>query len=69
MELAVIVTKGDLGYFVARIPALKGCWSQGQTRDEAIANVREAAELWLEVEQQESTKSLGAHSEVVPVSL
>jgi predicted RNase H-like HicB family nuclease len=69
MELAVVVTKGELGCFVARIPALKGCWSQGQTRDEAIANVREAAELWLEVEQQESTKSLGAHSEVVPVSL
>ncbi|MBM3496896.1 MAG: type II toxin-antitoxin system HicB family antitoxin [Armatimonadetes bacterium] len=69
MELAVIVTKGELGYFVARVPALKGCWSQGRTRDEAIANAREAAELWLEVEQEKSTKSLGAHSEVVPVRL
>ncbi|MCX6377277.1 MAG: type II toxin-antitoxin system HicB family antitoxin [Armatimonadetes bacterium] len=52
MELKVIVKKGEAGYYVARVPALKGCWSQGKTSDEAVANAKEAAALWLEVEQE-----------------
>ena len=54
MELKVMVRKGESGYFVARVPALKGRWSQGRTPEEAIANAKEAAELWLEVEQEKS---------------
>jgi predicted RNase H-like HicB family nuclease len=51
MELKVRVTRGEAGPYVAQVRALKGCWSQGATRDEAVANAREAAALWLEVEQ------------------
>lgn len=69
MELSVVVTKGEAGHYVARVPALKGCWSQGRTRDEAIANVREAAALWLEVEQEKRTGRLDRTAEVVPVVL
>lgn len=58
MELRVVVRRGEAGYFVARVPALKGCWSQGKTIDEAIANVREAAALWLEVEQDKRSGSI-----------
>jgi predicted RNase H-like HicB family nuclease len=65
MELKVIVRKGEAGYFVARVPALKGCWSQGKTREEAIANAKEAAALWLEVEQEKRAKELGGKVEVV----
>ena len=45
----VIIEKDSEGYFVASVPALPGCHSQGETREEALENIREAAELWLEV--------------------
>jgi predicted RNase H-like HicB family nuclease len=48
MKLKVIIEKGEDGYFVARVPALRGCWSQGRSRDEALTNIREAIELFLE---------------------
>lgn len=38
----VIVYSGEDGYFVAECPSLPGCISQGETREEAIANVKEA---------------------------
>jgi predicted RNase H-like HicB family nuclease len=54
MNIKVIVEKGEDGYFVASVPALKGCWSQGKTRDEALSNIREAIDLYLEPELFES---------------
>jgi predicted RNase H-like HicB family nuclease len=48
MNLKVVIEEGEDGYFVASVPALKGCWSQGRNRDEALKNIREAIELYLE---------------------
>lgn len=45
----VLVYAGEDGYWVAEVPSLPGCISQGSTRDEAIANVKEAIALYLEV--------------------
>ncbi len=42
MELHVIVKKDEAGYFVAEVPALQGCMSQGTTYKEAITNIKEA---------------------------
>jgi len=53
MLIKVIVEKGDDGYFVAHCPSLKSCWSQGKTRDEALINIREAIDLYLEPEQSD----------------
>ena len=53
MNIKVIVERGEDGYFVAHVPALKSCWSQGKTRDEALANIREAIDLYLEPEPTE----------------
>ena len=51
MKLKVVIEPGEDRGFVAHVPALRGCWSQGNTRDEAINNIREAIEAWLETEQ------------------
>ena len=48
MTLQVIVERGEDGYFVAHCPSLKSCWSQGKTREEALKNIREAIDLYLE---------------------
>jgi predicted RNase H-like HicB family nuclease len=49
MKLHVIVEKDEAGYYVAEVPALPGCFSQGKNYEEAISNIKEAIEGWLEV--------------------
>ena len=49
MKLNVIIEKDEAGYYVAEVPALPGCLSQGKTYEEAITNIKEAIEGWLEV--------------------
>jgi predicted RNase H-like HicB family nuclease len=48
LKLPVIIKPGESGYFIAEVPILPGCLSQGKTREEAMANIKEAAELYLE---------------------
>ncbi len=49
----VLVYAGEDGYWVAEVPSLPGCISQGQTRDQAVENIREAIELYLDVLQED----------------
>ena len=53
MTLHVVVKQGEDGYFSATCPSLKSCWSQGRTREEALKNIQEAIELYLEPSAQE----------------
>jgi predicted RNase H-like HicB family nuclease len=55
MTLKIVVEHGEDGYFVAHCPSLKSCWSQGKTRDEALKNIREAIDLYLEPSPDELT--------------
>jgi len=48
MKVHVIVEQDEAGYYVAEVPALPGCLSQGKTYEEAIVNIKEAIEAWLE---------------------
>ena len=48
MIVKVVIRQGEDGYFVANCPSLKSCWSQGKSREEALANLREAIALYLE---------------------
>jgi len=52
-ELPVILKTGEDGYIVAECPVIPGCISQGRTREEALANIREAIELCLENQASE----------------
>ncbi len=55
MKLKVLLRSEDVGGYSVSVPALPGCHSQGETVAEALANIREAAELWLEVAGQQGT--------------
>jgi len=48
MTIKVLIRRGEDGFFVANCPSLKSCWSQGKTREVALANIREAIALYLE---------------------
>jgi len=49
MKLEVIIEQDETGYYVAEVPALPGCVSQGKTIAEAKANIKEAIMGWLKV--------------------
>lgn len=53
IKLPVLLTPGEDGYIVAKVPVIPGCISQGRTREEALANIREAALLCLEGKEEE----------------
>jgi predicted RNase H-like HicB family nuclease len=58
MKYRVTIVQDEDGMFVAEVPSLPGCVSQGKTREDAMRNVREAIEAYLE--------SLRKHNEPIP---
>jgi predicted RNase H-like HicB family nuclease len=56
VKLTVLLHPEADGGYSARIPALPGCHSQGDTLDEAITNIREAAEHWMEAQKQRAAE-------------
>ncbi len=48
MKYTVIIEKGRESGYVAYAPALKGCVSQGKTKEEALRNIKEAMEVYVE---------------------
>ena len=60
-KFRVLVEQDEDGIFVAEVPALPGCITQGSTRKEALANVQEAMELYIE--------SLEAHGDPIPPAI
>lgn len=61
MQYRVLIEQDEDGIYVADVPALPGCISQGTTRTEAINNIKEAIAGYLE--------SLKAHNEPVAPSI
>ena len=58
MERHILLYPGEDGYWVVECPSLPGCISQGQTKDQAIGNIREAIQVYIETLQD--------HGEVIP---
>lgn len=64
MKLQVVIEQDETGYYVAEVPALPGCVSQGKTIAEAKVNIKEAIVGWLAV-MNEKTKH--RHTQLVEV--
>ncbi len=69
MKLKVTLTKGEDGWYVVQCPALPGCVSQGRTKREAMENIREAIEGWLEVSAQRGLRGATGGRQVVEVAV
>lgn len=61
MKYRVLIEQDEDEVFVAQVPSLPGCISQGQTRREALENIKEAIAAYLE--------SLQKHDEPVPPAI
>ncbi|MBI4736549.1 MAG: type II toxin-antitoxin system HicB family antitoxin [candidate division NC10 bacterium] len=57
-RFTVVLERDEDGLYVASIPALAGCHTQGRSLDQAMRRIREAAELWLEVHRERRGGSL-----------
>jgi len=57
MTFQVNIEKDESGYFVAEVPALPGCFSQGKTQSEATENIKEAIIGWLDVMNDKAKQS------------
>jgi predicted RNase H-like HicB family nuclease len=51
-EFSVLIERDAEGFFVASVPALRGCHTQAKSLDKLMERVREAIELCLEVESE-----------------
>jgi len=63
----VLLSQDEDGYFVVEVPSLPGCVSQGKTREEALANIKEAIDLHIEVLQERGKPVPEDNIEVVNV--
>jgi len=52
MKLLVVLEPSEEGGFTVTVPSLPGCMSEGRDRDEALRNIQEAIELYLEPAEQ-----------------
>ncbi len=58
MKYRVLIEQDEDGVYIVEVPTLPGCISQGETREEAVENIREAIAAYLE--------SLEAHGDPIP---
>lgn len=54
MEYRVVLIESEEGFAIS-CPALRGCHSQGRTREEALANIKDAIREWLDAETGEGS--------------
>lgn len=58
MKYRVLIEQDEEGWFTAEVPSLPGCISQGKTREEAVKNIQDAIQGYIE--------SLEKHNEPIP---
>ena len=72
MKFKVVLEKDEEGWYVATVPSLRGCISQGKTEREALKNIREAISLHLQALAEDGEQIVAAKktkATVVSVSI
>lgn len=72
MKLKVLVRPEATGGYSVSVPALPGCHSQGESLEDALVNIREAADLWLEVTAERAARDAQAaepHTELQEIDV
>jgi predicted RNase H-like HicB family nuclease len=67
MKIKVVIHDAEEGGFWAEVPALPGCFTEGDTREELLANIREAVEGILQGPPQTVPLANGAHAEEIDI--
>jgi predicted RNase H-like HicB family nuclease len=67
MTVRVLLYPGEDGYLIAECPELPGCASQGRTREDALTNIREAIEGWLD--EDDESLAMRRKVEIVDVTV
>ena len=65
----VVVSPGEDGYWVAECPSLPGCISQGTSREDAVANIREAIRGYVAALQEDSLPVPVEHFDTLVVAV
>jgi predicted RNase H-like HicB family nuclease len=55
LKLPVVITQDEDGYFLAEVPVLTSCFTQGKTKEEALVNIKEVIQLCLEQMAEEGS--------------
>jgi len=66
-EFDVVIERDEDGYYVASVPALRGCHTQARSLDALMKRVREAIALCLEIEEPVASQSVGVQRITVAV--
>ena len=70
MQLRVMLEPSEDGGYTVTVPSLPGCISEGETREEALANIREAIQLYLDpVEDDLAAREATDRAELVEIAV
>jgi predicted RNase H-like HicB family nuclease len=70
MQLRVMLEPSEDGGYTVTVPSLPGCISEGDTREDALANIREAIQLYLEpVEDDLAAREASDRAELVEIAV
>ena len=64
-EFYVVIERDEDGYYVGEVPQLKACYSQGETIDELMENMKEVIELCMAEESRESSSEFVGIQKIV----
>ena len=67
MKIQIVLEPSDEGGFTVFVPSLPGCISEGETREEAMKNIQEAIELYLETVDDDM--QFGPEAQVLEIAL